>query len=100
MVQTLESPELTWDFQAWKRHRSWNSKVVVVEILLSAPSMFAVRKNILLGTFVVTFDVSSCYKFQIFRGSLWTLLGELTDLENAVLSPVKPLNLVFESPGK
>ena len=30
---------------------------------------FAVRKNILFGIYVVTFDVSSCTKFQIFQGS-------------------------------
>ena len=35
-------------------------------------------KNILFGIFVATFEVSSCTKFQIFRGSVPDHAGELT----------------------
>jgi len=60
-------------------------------------NMFAVRKNILFDISVVTCEVSSCPKFE---APPWTLLEELTGLENAFLSPGKPWNMVFTSAGK
>jgi len=39
--------------------------------------MFAVRRSILVGISVVTFDVLSCTKFQIFWGSAPDLTGEV-----------------------
>jgi len=55
------------------------------------------EENILFGISVVTFEVSSCTRFQIFWSSTPDLAGELAGL---VFESWKTRNSVFASPEK
>ena len=75
---------LKWSWKFYYQHPS--SRVTVYSLVWLAHykthSKFAVRKSILFGISVVTFEVSSCTKFRIFWGSTMDPAGEFTGLEN------------------
>jgi len=133
-VQTLESPGIKIlrfpglespgkRHKSWKTlEKSWNSKVVVLEILISGTSIINLRRhsfytvcNLLpfgsVWISIIAFGLVYCNAVTLITDLICALFGPYAamfanriypgkSLKTSFLSPGKPWNLVFASPGK